>query len=52
MWTLPTGAYVADDDSVQLTASSPGAAEVVLEARAPDGTAITAVHRLEVAAGS
>ncbi|MFJ3403070.1 serine/threonine-protein kinase [Promicromonospora sp. NPDC090134] len=49
VWTLPTGTYVADDGSVELTARSPGSAEVVLEARAPDGTRITAVHRLEVA---
>ncbi|MEL7977316.1 protein kinase [Isoptericola sp. F-RaC21] len=52
VWTLPTGAYVADDDTVRLTASSPGDAEVVLEARAPDGTALTTVHRLQVDAGS
>jgi hypothetical protein len=49
VWILPTGRYVADDDAVELTARSPGSAEVVLEARAPDGTRITAVHRLEVA---
>ncbi|SKC75735.1 serine/threonine-protein kinase [Krasilnikoviella flava] len=48
VWTLPTGAYTADDGSVELTASTPGRAEVVLEARAPDGTALTAVHRLDV----
>jgi len=48
VWTLPTGAYTADDGSVELTASAPGRAEVVLEARAPDGTALTAVHRLDV----
>lgn len=52
VWTLPTGAYVTDDDTVRLTASSPGDAEVVLEARAPDGTALTTVHRLQVDAGS
>ncbi|MFE5338053.1 protein kinase [Isoptericola sp. NPDC056573] len=52
VWTLPTGTYVADDERVRLTASSAGAAEVVLEARAPDGTALTAVHRLRVGAGS
>lgn len=52
VWTLPTGAYVTDDDTVRLTASSPGDAEVVLEARAPDGTALTTVRRLRVDAGS
>ncbi|MFC7879522.1 serine/threonine-protein kinase [Isoptericola sp. NPDC057391] len=52
VWTLPTGAYATDDDTVRLTASSPGDAEVVLEARAPDGTPLTAVHRLQVDAGS
>lgn len=52
VWTLPTGAYVTDDDTVRLTASSPGDAEVVLAARAPDGTALTTVHRLQVDAGS
>lgn len=52
VWTLPTGAYVTDDDTVRLTASSPGDAEVVLEARAPDGTALTTVRRLQVDAGS
>lgn len=48
VWTLPTGAYVTDDGTVELTATSAGRAEVVLEARSPDGTPITAVHRLEV----
>jgi hypothetical protein len=48
VWTLPTGAYLADDGTVELTASSPGRSEVVLEARSPDGTQLTAVHRLEV----
>lgn len=48
VWTLPTGAYVTDDGTVELTASSPGRSEVVLEARATDGTSLTAVHRLEV----
>jgi len=52
VWTLPTGAFVTDDDAVRLTASSAGSAEVVLEARAPDGTALTTVHRLQVDAGS
>lgn len=52
VWTLPTGAYVTDEDTVRLTASSAGSAEVVLEARAPDGTALTTVHRLQVVAGS
>jgi serine/threonine protein kinase len=50
VWTLPTGAYLADDGTVELTASSPGRSEVVLEARSPDGTQLTAVHRLEVTA--
>ncbi|MEN5072698.1 serine/threonine-protein kinase [Isoptericola cucumis] len=48
VWTLPTGAYVADDGTVELTASSAGRAEVVLEARAPDGTPLAAVHELDV----
>ena len=48
VWTLPTGAYRTDDGTVELTASSPGSSEVVLEARSPDGTPIAAVHRLEV----
>ena len=48
VWTLPTGAYVTDDGTVELTASSAGNAEVVLETRSPDGTPITAVHQLEV----
>jgi len=49
VWTLPTGTYRTDVGTVELTASSPGSSEVTLEARAPDGTPITAVHRFEVA---
>ncbi|MFE6968686.1 protein kinase [Isoptericola sp. NPDC057653] len=52
VWTLPNGAYATDEETVELTANRAGSAEVVLDARAPDGTPITAVHRLEVAAGS
>ncbi|MFD6179314.1 MULTISPECIES: protein kinase domain-containing protein [unclassified Isoptericola] len=51
VWTLPNGAYATDEETVRLTANRAGSAKVVLDARAPDGTPITAVHLLEVAGG-
>ena len=48
VWTLPDGSHVLDEETVTLTARSGGSAEVVLRARAPDGTPIAAVHRVVV----
>ncbi|MFC7405279.1 serine/threonine-protein kinase [Georgenia alba] len=48
VWTLPTGEHVVDSDEVALTARSAGQAEVVLRARAPDGTELETVHRFVV----
>ncbi|ROR74019.1 serine/threonine-protein kinase [Bogoriella caseilytica] len=48
VWSLPTGAFEADAERVTLTASSPGMAEVVLRARAPDGTDLEVRHRFVV----
>lgn len=48
VWTLPGGAHVLDEQTVSLTARGAGSAEVVLRARAPDGTPVEVVHRVVV----
>src|SRR5699024_5859900 len=48
VWVLPTGTHVADESEAVLTPTSSGAAEVVLRARAPDGTELEARHTLRV----
>lgn len=47
-WSLPTGSFEADAERVTLTATSRGAAELVLRARAPDGTELEVRHRFTV----
>ncbi|WP_029088354.1 protein kinase domain-containing protein [Brevibacterium album] len=37
-WTLPSRRYVADQSEVTVTATTPGSAELVLRAEAPDGS--------------
>lgn len=49
VWVLPTGEHVADADEVTVTARTPGRAEVVLRARAPDGTDLEASWTITVA---
>lgn len=48
VWSLPTGAFEADAETVTLTATSPGSAVVVLRARAPDGTDLEVRHQFTV----
>ena len=48
VWELPDDRYVVDQGTISLTPSSAGSAEVVLRARAPDGTELEARHRLRV----
>ena len=47
-WLLPTGRYVADEEQVQLTPTVPGSAELILRARAPDGTELEVRHTVRV----
>lgn len=37
-WLLPTGRYVANEEQVSLTPTVPGRAQILLRAKAPDGT--------------
>lgn len=47
-WLLPTGRYVADEEQVRLTPTVPGRAEMILRARAPDGSELQARHTVRV----
>ena len=47
-WTLPNHRQIANDDTVAVTATSAGSAEVVLRAVAPDGTELETRHRVRV----
>ncbi|USQ78905.1 protein kinase [Ornithinimicrobium faecis] len=47
-WLLPTGRYVSDESQVALTPTATGGAELILRARAPDGTELEERHRLRV----
>jgi hypothetical protein len=47
-WTLPNKQFVADQQTVTITATSPGDAEVVLRSRAADGTDLEVRHQIEV----
>ena len=49
VWTLPDGRYIADEKTVAVTATSSGGAEVVLRARARDGTPLETRLELRVA---
>lgn len=51
VWILPGGRYVADAQEIRLTPSSPGRAEVVLQARDANGTPIDQRLRVAVEAG-
>lgn len=44
VWTLPTGAYVVDEEQVSVTLSGAGTARVVLTAIADDGTELRTEH--------
>lgn len=44
VWTLPTGAYVVDEEQVSVTPSGAGTARVVLTAIADDGTELRTEH--------
>lgn len=48
VWTLPTGAHIVDEPTTSMTATTPGSARVILQARAPDGTDLETVHHLTV----
>lgn len=48
VWVLPTGRYIADEQQVTLTPTSAGSGEVVLRARAPDGTELQSRHTVRV----
>lgn len=47
-WLLPTGRYVSDEDQVSLIPTVAGSAEVILRARAPDGTELETRHTVQV----
>lgn len=47
-WVLPTDRYVADDQQVTLTPTAAGTAELLLRARAPDGTELQTRHTVRV----
>lgn len=48
VWTLPTGAYEADTDTVELTPTGPGTARIVLRAVDPEGRETEVVHEFSV----
>lgn len=47
-WLLPTGRYVIDEETITLTPTSVGSAELILRALAPDGTELQARHVVRV----
>ncbi|WP_420110703.1 serine/threonine-protein kinase [Pseudactinotalea sp.] len=48
VWQLPNGSYVVDEETVTLTARTPGDARLVLRSRTPDGVDLEVVHLLEI----
>lgn len=48
VWTLPSGRYLVDQPTVTITASTPGAAQLLLRGRSADGTELLTVHRISV----
>lgn len=48
VWTLPSGRYVADEQEVTITATSPGTGELVLRARASGGEDLEVRHAIRV----
>ena len=48
VWELPDGQFITDEATVSMTATSAGAAEIVLRSRTAEGTELETRHPLRV----